>query len=183
MTTEKAQRIIDRLEGTLIADLKTIKLIAEKRNNNEEMYECLPGGLNFALFLFGLIASETIGFYITKDTNAGRTERNIKGFISSDYFKGTAYKKEKYLNILISLRTNIAHVFGMTDLKLESISAELELCVGGTNKSELLSNGKNVKMNGIKFADYVIDGFESIKSEVFKKNEKSIVASIIRSKV
>jgi hypothetical protein len=63
--TEKAKKIIERLEGTLIADLKSIKITAEKRLNGVDAYKNLPGGLNFSLFLMGLIASETIGYPTT----------------------------------------------------------------------------------------------------------------------
>lgn len=181
MMSEKTQKIIERLEGTLIADLKCIKIVAEKRQKGIDDYKDLPGGLNFSLFLMGLIASDTIGYFITKKSNTGRSEQNIKNFILSDYFKGTSYKKEQYLNTLVSLRTNLAHVFGMTDFNLESISDNLSLCVGSSNDHELMSNGKKVKLNGIKFADCVIKAFESIKTEAIN-NETSNISNIISSK-
>ena len=153
--TEKAKIIIERLEGTLIADLKSIKITAENRLNGIDAYKNLPGGLNFALYLIGLIASETIGYFINEGSDTGRSEQNIRSFISSDFFKGTSYKKDKYLNTLVSLRTNLAHVFGMTDFKLESISNNLSLCVGFSNTHEVLSSGEKVKLNGIKKARHL----------------------------
>ncbi|MBI5416688.1 hypothetical protein HZA55_01870 [Candidatus Poribacteria bacterium] len=173
---EKTQKIIERLDGTLIADLRSLKVVAEKRQNHERLKKYLPGGLNFALFLFGLIACETLGFFIKKDSNEGSTEENIKGFIQSEYFKkDSAFRKDKYLNILVSLRHNLAHVFGMTDLN------DWDLCVGGINKPEMIQINKNVKLNGIKFVELVINGFELIKSEV-QKNGKSDLVKIIASK-
>lgn len=179
--TKKANTIIERLEGTLIADLKSIKITAENRLNGVDAYKSLPGGLNFSLFLMGLIASETVGYFISKETDAGRSESNIRYFISSQHFKCTSYQKEYYLNILISLRTNLAHVFGMTELKLESISDDIDLCVGGSQKPEVLSGPGNVKLNGIKFVDCVIDAFESIKAEVLN-NKVSNISTIISNK-
>jgi hypothetical protein len=165
---EKAKKVIERLEGTLIADLKSIKISAEKRLKGVDTYKDLPGGLNFSLFLMGLIASETIGYFLTKGSDTGRSEQNIKGFISCPFFNCDSYKKDKYLDTLVSLRTNLAHIFGMTDFNLDSISDSLSLCVGSSNDHELLRDGNKVKLNGIKFVDCIIEAFDSIKAEVLE---------------
>ena len=178
---EKSKKVIERLEGTLIADLKTIMVTAEKRHNGDDAFKALPGGLNFSLFLMGLIAAETIGYLITKDSVSGRSDENIRNFIKSHHFNGNSYKKENYLNKLVSLRTNLAHVFGMTDLKLGSVSDNLSLRVGSIDDHELRRNGEKVELNGIKFVDCVVSAFESIKSEVLS-NESSNISNFINSK-
>jgi len=183
LSIEKAKKIIDRIEGTLIADIKSLKIIAEEKEDSATFKEQLPGGLNYTLFLIGLIASEALGFLIKKDSKEGRTDENIKSFILSKFFKDSAFKKDNYLNILVSLRTNLAHVFGMTDLKMEEINTELELCVGGLKKPELKREGNTVKLNGVKFLDLVVDGFDSIKSEVVRGNNNSDIIEIINNKV
>lgn len=182
MDRENAKKIIERIEGTLIKDLKSLKIIAEEREKEKTFYKKLSGGLNYTLFLIGLIASETLGFFISEDSAAGRSDENIRKFILSKFFKNSAYKKEKYLNILTSLRTNLAHVFGMTNLKLEDITTELGLCVGGIKKPDLKSDNTCVKLNGIKFVELVIDGFNSIKSEVLEKNGSSSIINTINKK-
>ncbi len=182
LSTDKAKKVLDRLEGTLIADLKSLKIIAEDRSESSSLKERLPGAFNYLLFITGLIASETLGYFINKDSHEGRTEENIKYFILSNYFKQCAFKKDNYLYTLVSLRTNLAHVFGMTDLKMENINTELGLCVGGSKEPELKRDSNTVKLNGIKFLELVIDGFDSIKSEVMNGNENSALIRVINNK-
>ncbi|MBA3013901.1 MAG: hypothetical protein FP815_02990 [Desulfobulbaceae bacterium] len=182
MSKGKAKRILDRLEGTLIADLKSLKIIAEERSKSDSLKEKLPGAFNFSLFITGLIACETLGFFINKTAEDGRSEDNIKYFISSNYFKQCAFKKDRYLNILVSLRTNLVHVFGMTDLRLENIDTDIGLSVGGSNEPELLREHDIVKLNGVKFLEFVIDGFDSIKSEVTSGNDNSALIGAISRK-
>jgi len=184
LSTDKAKKVLDRLEGTLIADLKSLKIIAEDRSGSSSLKEKLPGAFNYLLFITGLIASETLGYFINKDSHEGRTEENIKYFILSNYFKQCAFKKNNYLDTLVSLRTNLVHVFGMTDLAMENINTALGLCVGGSKEPELKqdTNTNTVKLNGIKFLELVIDGFDSIKSEVMKGNENSALIRVINNK-
>jgi hypothetical protein len=182
LSKEKAIRVIDRLEGTLIADIKSLKIIAEKRSESALLQEELPGGFNFLLLVSGLIACETLGYFISKSSQEGRSEENIKYFISSEHFKQCAFKKPDYLNILASLRTNLVHVFGMTDLSMDSINSEIGLAIGGSNKPEILREGDVVKINGIKFLELVVDGFESVKDEVINEGNNSALIGIVGGK-
>jgi hypothetical protein len=181
LSKENALKIIERLEGTLIADLKSLKVIAEERNESTSLQEKLPGGFNYLLHITALISCETLGYFIKKDSEEGRSEENIKYFVLSKYFKESAYKKNDYLNTLTSLRTNLAHVFGMTDLKLDSVTSDISLCVGGSKKPEIIKELGIIKINGVKFAELVIDGFEAIKAEVIEHNN-SILIGIIGEK-
>lgn len=182
MSKEKAIKVISRLEGTLIADLKSLKTIAEERSGSALLQEKLPGGFNFLLFISGLIACETIGYFITKSSQEGRSEENIKNFVSSKYFRQSAFKKTDYLNALVSLRTNLAHVFGMTNLNLDGINTEIGLSVGGSKKPEITKEPGIVKINGVKFLEYVIEGFELLKAEVMRGSNSSTVIIIIGEK-
>jgi hypothetical protein len=182
LNKDKAKKVIDRLEGTLIADLKSLKIIAGERFGSNPLKEKLPGGFNYLLFITGLIACETLGYFINKASEGGRSEENIRYFVSGNYFKQCAFKKERYLNILVSLRTNLVHVFGMTDLRLESIDTEIGLSVGGSNDPELLREHDIVKLNGVKFLELVIDGFDSIKSEVMSGHDNSDLVRVIGEK-
>lgn len=182
MRKEKAIKVIERLEGTLIADLKSLKIVAEERSGSASLQEKLPGAFNFLLLITGLIACETLGYFINKASEEGRSEENIKYFVSSRHFKQSAFKKTHYLNILASLRTNLVHVFGMTDLKMDGINADIGLSVGGSKKPEILREAGVVKINGVKFVELVIDGFGSIKSEVMAGNDSSAIIEIISDK-
>ena len=182
MNKEKAVKVIARLEGTLIADLKSLKIIAEERSESASLQEKLPGAFNFLLLITGLIACETLGYYINKASEEGRSEENIKYFVSSSHFKQSAFKKSVYLNTLTSLRTNLVHVFGMTDLNLDGINTDIGLAVGGSKKPEMLREFGVVKINGVKFAELIIDGFMSIKSEVLAGNDSSTLIEIISDK-
>jgi len=182
LNTEKSIKIISRIEGTLISDLRSIKIIAEERNNSDLLKNKYPGGLNFTIFISSLIACETLGYFIKSNSDAGRSKENITNFISSDYFEGSAFKKDNYLDLLVSLRTNLAHVFGMTDLGLENINKELVLCVGDAKQPEVKRENGLVKLNGIKFLDLVVRGFDSIKKEVTSNSGNSKIINIISEK-
>ena len=166
MSKEKALSIVDHIEGTLIADLQSLELVALERQSDNEMKSKLPGALNYTLFLTGLIACETIGFLISEKSKSGDTNECIKYFIKSKYFKSPDLNKSKYIEALIRLRTNLAHLYGFTDFALKEIDKELVLCVGGVTYPPLMSDNKQVKLNGIKFVKIVIDAFNQIKQEV-----------------
>lgn len=182
MSKEKTIKVINRLEGTLIADLKSLKIIAEARSESTLLQELLPGGFNFLLLITGLIACETLGYFITKASHEGRSEENIRYFVLSKYFKQSAFRKTDYLDTLASLRTNLAHVFGMTDLGMDCINADIGLSVGGSRMPEILKEPGAVKINGVKFLELVIDGFESIKTEAINGSESSTLIGIIGEK-
>ncbi|MEW8375799.1 MAG: hypothetical protein AB2722_17965 [Candidatus Thiodiazotropha sp.] len=180
MSKENAKKVLSRLEGTIISDLKSLIVVAQERGESEVLQEKLPGGFNYLLHITALIACETLGYFINKNSSEGRSEDNIRFFITSPYFKDSAYKKSEYLTILTSLRTNLAHVFGMTELGLDNISKDIALCVGGINRAEVIREGNIVKINGIKFSSTVIDGFDEIKKEVYQNN--SVLMRIVNDK-
>ena len=185
MSKEKTVKVIDRLEGTLIADLKSLKIIAEERSESPSLQEKLPGAFNFLLLITGLIACETLGYFInteSKESIEGQSGKNIKYFVKSKHFKQSAFKKSNYLNTLASLRTNLVHVFGMTDFNMDGINTDIGLSVGGSKKQDILQETGVVKINGVKFLELVIDGFESIKSEVMTGNDSSTLIGIISDK-
>jgi hypothetical protein len=182
LSKEKTIKVINRLEGSLIADLKSLKIIAEARSESTSLQELLLGGFNFLLLITGLIACETLGYFITKASHEGRSEENIKYFVLSKYFKHSAFKKAGYLDTLASLRTNLAHVFGMTDLGMDCINTDIGLSVGGSRMPEILRERDAVKINGVKFLQLVIDGFESIKTDAINGSDSSTLIAIIGEK-
>ena len=181
MSKETALKVIDRLDGTLIADLKSLKIIAEERSESSSLQEKLPGGFNYLLHITALISCEILGFFIKKDAQEGRSEENIRHFVLSKYFEESTFKKNEYLNTLTSLRTNLAHVFGMTNLNLDNVTKEIALCVGGSKKHPVITESGVLKINGIKLAESVITGFEAIKAEVIAHDNSSLIG-IIRDK-
>ena len=73
MSIEKAKKVIERIENTLISDLKSLKVVAVEREESIILYKKLPGGLNYTLFLAGLVASETLGFFMSNDSSVCRS--------------------------------------------------------------------------------------------------------------
>jgi hypothetical protein len=182
MNSAKVNSVISRLEGTIVADLKSLIIVADERSTNTALQQKLPGGFNFLLLLSALIACETLGYFIKKDAQEARSDENIRYFLSSSFFPESAFKRVKYIDILVALRTNLAHVFGMTDLKVDGINHEIVLTVGSSSKSEIIAENNLVKINGIKFAELVIEGFNAIKSAILDTETKSSLIKIIESK-
>lgn len=178
MNKESALKVLERIEGTLIADLRSLMTIAEERSDSVSLQEKLPGGFNYLLHISALIACETLGYILKKGAQEGRSEVNIRYFILSEYFKEDAYKKENYLNALTSLRTNLAHVFGMTDLALDSVTTDISLCVGGVKKPPLLSEKGLIKLNGVKLVDEVIKGFELVNEKLISQQDPKLIEII-----
>jgi len=168
LNKEKVLKVIDRIEGTLISDLISLKSISEELYNNDLLSKKLPGGINFTLFLTGLVACETLGYFLNKSSSEGDTKKNIEYFLSSAYFNSPELNKKHYKEALVSLRTNLAHVYGMTDLRMNEIDKELILCVGSTEKSVVMSYKNTVKLNGLKFIELILNAFESIKTDILK---------------
>lgn len=182
MSKENALKVIERLEGTLVADLKSLKVIAKERTTDKSLQDKMPGAFNFAIFLTGLVACETLGYFINKESQDGDTKKNIENFISSKYFNSPELNKRNYLDALVSLRTNLAHVYGMTDLSLNEVDKDLVLCVGGSSYPMIMSDQRKVKLNGIKFIELILKAFDSVKSEVSIPKNESDIARIINDK-
>ena len=182
MRIDKALKVIDRLEGTLIADLKSLKVIAQERLADKLLQEKMPGAFNFAIFLTGLVACETLGYFINPDSKEGDTKKNIEYFIASMYFESRDLNKKNYIDALIFLRTNLAHVYGMTDFRLNEVEKELILCVGAPSAPMIISDQRKVKLNGIKFIELIVKAFDSIKSAVSSSKNESSIAKVISEK-
>jgi len=149
--------------------MKTLKAVSKQRhtdlaearsNHNdkkeEEIKSRWPGGLNYALFLSGLLACEVLGYFIGRDTEDGETSKNIENFLRSEYFQGQAFKKDKYIKILKNLRNNLAHMYGTTDFALDDSAANLVLIPGDLISPEVIQEGKRIKLNGARFVENVI---------------------------
>lgn len=182
LSKEKALKVIERLEGTLIADLKSLKIIAEERERDKLLQEQLPGAFNFTVFLTGLVACETLGYLINAKSRAVDTKNNIEHLLSRSYCESSAFNKKNYKDALVSLRTKLAHVYGMTGLRTHEVDKDLILCVGGSSYPEIISSQKTAKLNGIKFIELIVKAFESIKSEVSTGNDGSDIVRSISEK-
>lgn len=210
---EEAKKVIKSLKGTLIADLFTMKTWAENYHDlksKESFKEC--GGLNYSLFLLCLIACETLGFYLMgacfhkekkKENWFGRfwgCLRNLGhrskkehlpeiGKYTMNFLQEGGFPPESYFKKLRSvlaryLRDTLVHGFGSLTYLDDHI--DLGLFIKNNNMDAILDEeNKKIKLNGVSFANQIINVFErKIESEINSNSKKAeeIAGNIIKAK-
>lgn len=168
----RASQILEHLEGTLIADLKSLKACAgtPKEPNSGQ------GSLNYTLFLVALVGCETIGRYVygadldKKDKNS---TPDVGGYINrfiENYFPN----KDHYKSISKILSDYLRHVLvhGFAPRK-DGYPFDLHLVIS-TNDKDLppIACEKNkrmaIKLDGISFLNKVLTAFETVKRSLSK---------------
>ena len=166
----RASEIFEHLEGTLIADLKSLKACAltHKEPNSGQ------GSLNYTIFLVALVGCETIGRYVygadldkkTKDSTpdvGGYINRFIeKYFPNKDHYKSISKILSDYL------RHTLVHGFAP---RKDGYPFDLHLVISKDGKTlPPLACEKNnrlvIKLDGISFLNKVLTAFETIKREL-----------------
>lgn len=166
--SRRASKILVHLEGTLIADLKSLKVCASTpKEQNSGL-----GALNYTLFLVGLIGCETLGRYVCgadldkKDHNStpdvgGYITRFIEKFPNKDEYKSISKILSDYLRHIL--------VHGFAPRK-DGYPFDLHLVISKEGKDlPPLALEKNnrlvIKLDGISFINKILNAFEKIKSE------------------
>lgn len=179
----RASEIFEHLEGTLIADLKSLKACAltPKEPNVGQ------GSLNCTLFLLALVGCETIGRYVygaDLDKKNNNSTPDVGGYINrfiENYFPN----KDHYKSISKILSDYLRHILvhGFAPRK-DGYPFDLHLVISkdGRNLPPLACEKNNrlvIKLDGISFLNKVLTAFEAIKSKLSKdaKLASTIVAA------
>ena len=168
----RALEVFEHLEGTLIADLKSLKACAltpKKRNSGQ-------GALNYTIFLVALVGCETIGRYVygaDLDKKEKNSTPDAGGYINrfiEKYFP----KKDHYKSISKILSDYLRHILvhGFAPRK-DGYPFDLHLVISkdGTDLPPLACEKNNrlvIKLDGISFLNKVLTAFETIKRELSK---------------
>jgi len=167
----EAKKLLERLEGTIIADLRTcLKWSREYPVGGNTPY----GGLNFTLCLLSLVACEVFGYYITgarkhkeaAQCNQVDTGTYIMEFLQRFFPQDSYFKK---LNKVLAdlLRHTLVHGFGSSKV---NIPAHIELCIHKDVRVQIKAGSKDGKQalyfNSVSLADQTIEAFNSLKQNV-----------------
>jgi hypothetical protein len=185
--TRRASEIVKHLEGTLIADLKSLKMQALTANKPAG-----HGSLNYTIFLVGLVGCETIGRYVCgsdldqpKNGSAPDPGGYISRFIEEYFPKRDSYKS---ISKILSdyLRHILVHGFAPRE---DGYPFDLHLTVStqGHDIPPLAVESNNrlaIQLDAISFVNKVVAAFEKVKqgSERDAELAKKIVAAEDASK-
>ena len=173
--TRRASEILEHLEGTLIADLKSLKLCASTpKEQNSSL-----GGLNYTLFLVELIGCETLGRYVCGadlDKKDQCSSPDVGGYINrfiEQYFQNRDHYKLISKILSDYLRHMLVHGFAP---RIDGYPFDLHLVISKEGKDlPPLALEKNkrlgIKLDGISFINKIVKAFEKIKSESLTKSQ------------
>lgn len=160
----QAIRLMKRLEGTVIADLRSLLEWARDFDNRHGPKTQL-GGFNFTLPLVSLIACEVYGFYMTgakkhqgiaspahADTGCYAMEFIQRYFPNGSYFK-------KLVKVLADfLRHDLVHGFGSSNPKVDfEIMLFIRSSVAGDILAGMRNNKKMIAISSIALAQHTIE--------------------------
>jgi hypothetical protein len=179
-----ADSILNKLEGTIIADLKSLVACAEKFNKKTKSDSSF-GGLNFTLFLVSLIACETFGYFLDGaklHKNVSENEHIDTGQYTMDfiqqYFERDSYFKKLKKVLANWLRNYLVHGFGSLDvhdnydISLFISKDIIQVAVGKEGEKKI------IKLNSIAVARQTIIAFLKMKKIVQERSNVSIINSI-----
>lgn len=180
-------KLLNRIEGTLIADLKSALEWAKSFDDNEASKRGL-GGFNFTLFLLALIACETLGFYtkgaiyhLTKHRKEVEVGAYIIDFLQ-DYFVRDSYFKKMKKILADPLRNHLVHGFASSTA---NVPFDLGLFIQDGSiqvKSGMVNHKKIIKLNGIAFANQTIRAFLKLKQKAEDGTDRKLVTNILKAK-
>ena len=184
----EAMNLVERLEGTLIADLNSLVEWAGDFDRRRGKGPGL-GGLNFTLSLLALVGCETLGFFTTgASQHRKRTPRAqpdlgtyIMAFIRDFFPRASLFRKlEKVLADF--LRHDLVHGFGCAN---PSVPFELGLFISKETSKQLgcgYSDGKKLlKISSIALGRDTIEAFYTLKQRVRSGKHQPLVASLLQA--
>ena len=178
----RASEIARHLEGTLIADLKSLKVCALTENKQPD-----HGSLNYTIFLVGLIGCETLGRYaygadLDQPRNDGMPDVGayIIRFIDN-YFPS----KDDYKSISRILSDYLRHILvhGFAPQK-DGYPFDLHLVVSKEDQNipplAVASNGRlAIQLDAISFINRIVSAFNQFKKKLESDTDlaKQVVAA------
>ena len=189
MTNQKeAMNLIDKLEGTVITDLRSLLDWSENYQSKNKQGSQF-GGLNFTLCILSLVACEVFGFYITgasKHEQSDSDDQTDTGYYIMEFLKqffpSDSYFKKLKKVLADFLRNDLVHVFGSANL---SIPFEIELFINSDVGNQIISSSdgkkKTLKLNSIALAHHTIEAFNKLKKEVNRGTDTSLCDNILEA--
>lgn len=184
----EAMELVNRLEGTVIADLKSLVEWAGNFDQTQAIGTPL-GGLNFTLSLVSLVACEAFGFFATgaaQHQPATPCERPDPGmymmeFIRRFFPKGSYFRKlEKVLADF--LRHDLVHGFGSSN---PNVPFELGIFISKDTSNRLKAGCKEgkklLKINAIALAQDTIDAFYTLMERVRQGKDTKLLANVLQA--
>ncbi len=168
-----ARRILGRLDGTLLYDLRSMRQWAAGFDGLPVQAKGL-GALNFALALVSLVACEAIGFFTTgaskhkgvRDPRGIDVGAYIIDFIGTFLPRGSKFKPVSKI-LADSLRHDLAHGFGSrsTDAPFD---VGIFVADAPDRQVELGRRGRRevVWINAVALADQVLEAFRTIQGRI-----------------
>ncbi len=185
----EALELIDRLEGTLVADLKSLVQWAGDFDRRRKKQPGL-GGLNFTLSLVALVGCETLGFFTTgaaqhrRRTPRGQPDlgKYIMTFIRDFFPRESQFRKlEKVLADF--LRHDLVHGFGCAN---PTVPFDLRLFISKETSKRVAagySDGKKLlKINAIALARDTMSAFYRLKQRVRSGTDKPLLTKMVQAK-
>jgi len=183
-----AIKLLDKLEGTVIADLKSLIAWAGDFHNKSDNEES-RGGLNFTLFILSLIACETFGYY-SEGAKYHKKRGNCKSvdtgsyimdFIQN-YFERDSYFKKLKKVLADWLRNYLVHGFGSLD---EHDNYDIGLFISKDLTKQILvgkeGEKKVIKLNSIAIAQQTISAFSRLKGKVKEGKDAFLIDNITKA--
>lgn len=181
----EANEVLERLEGTIIADLRTcIKLAKEFPTGAKTPL----GGLNFTLCLLSLVACEVFGYFITgaqshkkaAQCNKVDTGTYIMAFLQG-FFRPDSYFKKLHKVLAYLLRNTLVHGFGFSRV---SKPVRFEVFNYKDASVQVIARNKGGKgvlgLNSVSLAEQTIKAFYSLKRKV-EAGDTDLCATILEA--
>lgn len=185
----EAVQLVDRLEGTLVADLRSLIQWAGDFDRKRRKQPGL-GGLNFTLSLLALVGCETLGFFTTGAAeHRRRTPRAqpdlgkyIMAFIRDFFPRESQFRRlEKVLADF--LRHDLVHGFGCAN---PTVPFDLSLLIRKETSKRVApgySDGKKLlKINAIALARDTMSAFYRLKQKVRSGTDKPLLDRMVQAR-
>lgn len=189
--TRAAKRVLRKLEGTLVPDLRSMIKWASEFDSTPDQNPDL-GALNFTLMLVALIGCEALGYYTEGAYRHLRAVRDecprppdpgvyLMQVIQHHFPRGSFYK---HLGKVLAdeLRHDLVHGFGSLGRRG---AVRLALALKSDTTVELKvgkRHGKDtIVINAVAFADQFLAAFRHVKDLVDRGSDPGLVSRIARA--
>jgi hypothetical protein len=185
----QALAVLKRLEGTIVADIRSLLEWARDFDERHTPQTQL-GGLNFTLSLVSLLACEVYGFYLTgakKHQGISSPAQADKGYYTMEFIqrhfpKGSYFKK--LAKVLADyVRHDLVHGFGSSNA---TVPFAIMLSIGSSAPAEILAGmrhgKKTIALNSVALAEQIIKACMSMQKKVKNGKDTSVIDNILKAK-
>jgi hypothetical protein len=187
---EEALKVIERIEGTAVADLDSLVSWVKAFVTDEKATQPVNGKLNFTLALASLIICETCGCYMLgalkrkkKDGDEADIGRYLMDFMKI-YFDRSSFFKKISKVLADFLRHSLVHSYGSYTSPVATFKLALAISTDLTVQARASEKDGNRKMvlNSLVLAEQTLKAFQKFKAKVKDGKTKELVANIIKAR-